>query len=94
MHEYQLTANPAVIRRTAGGAMIPTDPANSDYQAYLAWVAEGNTPDPAPPDVAAQVAAIAQSGTALALYKAQRLSARGETAEAQQMLIQLIGAGA
>jgi hypothetical protein len=26
---------------------IPFDPDNTDYQAYLKWVAEGNTPDPA-----------------------------------------------
>ena len=26
---------------------IPTDPANTDYQAYLKWVDEGNTPIPA-----------------------------------------------
>ena len=36
----------SVIRLT-DHVFIPFDPANTDYIAYLAWVAEGNQPLPA-----------------------------------------------
>ena len=55
-YTYKLYANHPVelgggecqyILRKEDNMQIPKDEANTDYQAYLAWVAEGNTPDPA-----------------------------------------------
>jgi hypothetical protein len=35
------------VIRITDNASIPMDKANTDYQAYLKWVAEGNTPQEA-----------------------------------------------
>ena len=54
---YTLAENGSVIR-DADNASIPNDPANTDWQAYLAWLAEGNTPNPyvpPPPAIPQQV---------------------------------------
>ena len=42
-----LSGTVATIQRLPDNAFIPFDPANTDYQAYLLWLAEGNTPEAA-----------------------------------------------
>ncbi len=42
-----------VIQRNEDSAVIPFDPDNTDYRAYLAWLDKGNEPDPPPDEVTA-----------------------------------------
>ena len=48
---YKLLNNPYgeinMVLRLDDNANIPFDPTNTDYQEYLEWLAEGNTPEPA-----------------------------------------------
>jgi hypothetical protein len=44
---YKLTFSENIIERLSDNTFIPTDLANTDYQEYQKWVAEGNEPLPA-----------------------------------------------
>ena len=55
---YQLTDNLNFVLRLSDGAMIPLPPGESEGFKYAAWLAAGNTPEPAPvPPVAERQAA-------------------------------------
>ena len=47
MENYKLMYMSKCIFRVSDNASIPIDPANTDYQAYLEWLAEGNVPEAA-----------------------------------------------
>ena len=49
---YQLSPNTSMgsatcVKRLSDNAFIPMSEGNTDYQAYLKWLSEGNTPTPA-----------------------------------------------
>lgn len=43
------------IRRDADGAVIPIDPLNPDYRAFLEWMAQGNEPNSEPQPTIAEL---------------------------------------
>lgn len=45
---YKLTNNDSIIRQS-DNAFIPKAEGNTDYRAYLLWLAEGNIPEEADP---------------------------------------------
>jgi hypothetical protein len=74
---YQLTTGNTILR-LADNALIPPDPANTDYAAYLAWLEAGNTPEPAPePEPVPE------------LTPAEKLAASGLTVEELKQLLGL-----
>ena len=48
--KYQLVSYSNTIKRLDDDVWIPPDPANTDYQEYLKWLEEGNTPLPPDPE--------------------------------------------
>jgi len=73
---YQLTQGDTILR-LADNACIPPDPANVDFAQYTAWLAAGNTPDPAP----------APPTPPAPLTPAEKLAAAGLTVEELKALL-------
>lgn len=64
---YKLTQTESVIR-LSDSACIPFAEGNTDYQQYLAWVAEGNEPEAADPVVEPIPQVVSKAQGLLELY--------------------------
>lgn len=69
---YKLTQGTNVLR--SDGVSIPKDERNTDYQRYLAWLAEGNTPQPADPVAPVVPVSVTMRQARLALLQQELLT--------------------
>ena len=88
---YVLTSSGTSVSRSDGSS-IPADPLNTDWQAYQAWLAAGNTPTPAPtpPPPVPQFTFL----QFLALFTAAEQAAIVDSTDTQVKLFLLMAAGA
>jgi hypothetical protein len=86
---YQLTNNSLAtnaqpVIREADGATIPNAAGNTDWQAYLAWLAVPNTPDAAPTPVSVtytlQIISTSYGGALNGTYRIDQISQANITA--------------
>jgi len=69
---YKLTQGTNVLH--SDGVSIPKDERNTDYQRYLAWLAEGNTPEPADPVAPVVPVSVTMRQARLALLQQELLT--------------------